>query len=56
MFNKLDKETCSEFGEFISFMRQSIGMSQAELGERLGVDRKVVSRWEKGVSLMRYDI
>ncbi|HIW84603.1 MAG TPA: helix-turn-helix domain-containing protein, partial [Candidatus Dorea gallistercoris] len=35
-------------GEFIARMRKEKGFTQAQLGERLGVTNKTVSRWETG--------
>lgn len=35
-------------GAFIAQARKERGLSQAELGERLGVTNKTVSRWENG--------
>ena len=37
-------------GERISQYRRSLGVSQEELGARLGVSRQAVSKWEKGLS------
>lgn len=31
-------------------LRKQAGMSQEELGERLGVSRQTISKWENGVS------
>lgn len=33
---------------FITALREGLGLTQAELGERLGVDKLSVSRWERG--------
>ena len=38
-------------GQFIAQLRQEKGLTQAQLGQRLGVTNKTVSRWENGVSL-----
>lgn len=35
-------------GKFISTMRKQRGLTQEQLGERLGVTNKTVSRWETG--------
>lgn len=33
---------------YIRSLREALGMTQAELGERLGVDKMTVARWEWG--------
>ena len=33
----------------ITSARQRLGLSQAALAERLGVDQATISRWERGV-------
>ena len=35
---------------FISNVRRALGMTQAECGEAIGVDKMTVSRWERGTS------
>lgn len=37
-----------KIGALIAACRKEKGMTQAELGERLGVTNKTVSRWETG--------
>ncbi len=37
-----------QIGKFISALRRQEGLTQEELGERLGVTNKTVSRWENG--------
>lgn len=37
-----------EIGKFIAELRNEKGMTQSELGERIGVTNKTVSRWENG--------
>ena len=39
-----------EIGKFISDRRKEMGLTQAQLAEKLGVSDKSVSRWENGVS------
>lgn len=36
------------FGNYICELREKRGLSQSQLGERLGVTNKAVSRWENG--------
>lgn len=36
------------FGNFICELREKKGLSQSQLGEKLGVTNKAVSRWENG--------
>lgn len=36
-------------GEAIRNMRRRIGVTQQQLGDRLGVDQATVSRWERGI-------
>ena len=33
---------------YITTLREALGLTQKELGERLGVDKMTVSRWERG--------
>lgn len=40
-----------KIGEFLSRVRKERGMTQAELGEKLGVGQRTVSRWETGRNL-----
>lgn len=40
-----------EIGSFLQAMRKKAGLSQAEMGERLGVTFQSVSNWERGESL-----
>lgn len=39
----------SKFGKFISDQRKSLGMTQADLGNKLMVTDKAVSKWERGL-------
>ena len=38
-----------KFGAFLQARRKELGMTQADLGEKLHVTAKAVSRWERGV-------
>jgi len=42
---------CKKIGEYIQVKRKAIGLTQAELGDMLGVTSKAVSKWECGVAL-----
>ena len=39
----------SKFGKFISDQRKVLGMTQADLGKKLMVTDKAVSKWERGL-------
>ena len=43
----MEKKT---IGGFLAALRRTSGMTQKELGERVGVSDKAVSRWENGLS------
>ena len=43
-------------GRFLSELRKSHGMTQEQLGERLGVTGKTISRWETGNYLPPVDM
>jgi transcriptional regulator with XRE-family HTH domain len=38
-----------QIGERIRTLRRAAGLSQIQLGERVGVDHKTISRWENAV-------
>ena len=40
-----------QFGAFICELRKEKGMTQKELGEKLGITDKAISKWERGGSL-----
>lgn len=35
-------------GEFLATLRKEKGLTQAQLGEEIGVTNKTISRWENG--------
>ncbi|MBQ3409152.1 MAG: helix-turn-helix domain-containing protein [Clostridia bacterium] len=39
-----------KFGKFIKEQRQNLGLTQKDLGEKLNVTDKAVSKWERGLS------
>lgn len=40
-----------KIGEFISKSRKSVGLTQEQLAEKLGVSKNAVSKWERGLNL-----
>lgn len=40
-----------QIGKFISELRKAQGLTQEQLGEKIGVTNKTVSRWETGTYL-----
>ncbi|WEG18579.1 helix-turn-helix domain-containing protein [Alkalihalophilus pseudofirmus] len=44
-----------EFGQFINFMRKSVGWSLSKLAEKIGVHENTLSRWEKGMKIAKHD-
>ena len=45
-----------QVGKFISELRKEKGMTQEELGQKVGVTNKTVSRWETGTYLPSADV
>ena len=45
-----------EFGNRLCALRKAAGLSQAQLGERLHVTNKAVSKWENGRAMPGLDI
>ena len=39
-----------KIGKYIAGKRKSLGMTQTQLAEKLGMSDKSVSKWERGVS------
>lgn len=40
-----------KIGKYIAGKRKSLGMTQKQLAEKLGMSDKSVSKWERGVSV-----
>lgn len=40
----------NNIGEFIQQSRKAKGLTQKDLGDRIGVSDKTISKWENGVS------
>lgn len=41
----------TQIGKFIAVLRKERGLTQWQLGDKIGVTNKTVSRWETGVYL-----
>lgn len=46
-----EKLTKQEFADFVRFMRQSIGLSQLDFADDVGVSIHAVKRWESAKAL-----
>ena len=44
------------FGNFVCMLREKIGLTQAEVAEKLGVTAAAVSKWENGSSKPRVEV
>jgi DNA-binding XRE family transcriptional regulator len=53
---QISKEEMKEYGEFFKAMRQSIGLTQKQMAEEVGVFSTTVYRWEKGYRIPKKDI
>ena len=42
-----------KIGKYIASKRKSLGMTQKQLAEKLGMSDKSVSKWERGVSIVK---
>jgi transcriptional regulator with XRE-family HTH domain len=49
------KHTAQTNADFVRAARERLGITQAEFGERLGVSKRTVIRWEQGSVLKRRD-
>lgn len=47
----MDPINNEKFGHFVAARRRALGLTQKELGDRLFVSDKTVSKWERGASL-----
>ena len=45
----------TKIGKFIAALRKKNGMMQEQLGEKLGVTSKTVSRWENGSDMPDFE-
>lgn len=45
-----------KIGKFIAALRKDKGLTQEQLGEKLGVTNKTISRWENGDSLLSENV
>lgn len=45
-----------QIGKFIAELRKEQGLTQEQLGEKIGVTNKTVSRWETGTYLPPADV
>ena len=46
-----NKMNLVQIGKFISGLRKEQGLTQEQLGEKIGVTNKTISRWETGTYL-----
>lgn len=51
-YRKEDIMNQEKIGKFIASQRKTIGLTQEELAEKLGITKNAVSKWERGLSLM----
>ena len=51
IFYKEQSMDSKKIGATIAMLRTSKNMTQADLGDRIGVTFQAVSKWERGVSL-----
>ena len=50
IFTEVTEMDLKKIGKFIAFLRKENGYTQEQLGEKIGVTNKTISRWETGVS------
>lgn len=44
----------NKVGKFIASLRKAKGLTQQELGDKLFVTNKAVSKWERGISHIKW--
>ncbi len=49
IFTEVTEMDLKKIGKFIAFLRKENGYTQEQLGEKIGVTNKTISRWETGV-------
>ena len=50
IFTEVTEMDLKKIGKFIAVLRKENGYTQEQLGEKIGVTNKTISRWETGVS------
>ena len=55
MYNQLNSDLV-ETGDKIRMIRETLGLSQDELAERMGLCKNSIYRYEKGIASMKLDI
>ena len=55
MYNQLNSDLV-ETGDKIRMIRETLGLSQDELAERMGLCKNSIYRYEKGIAPMKLDI
>lgn len=56
LFSGGESNGFKKIGEFLAELRKEQGLTQEQLGEKIGVTNKTISRWETGVYLPPADI
>jgi len=49
IFTEVTEMDLKKIGKFIAVLRKENGYTQEQLGEKIGVTNKTISRWETGV-------
>lgn len=53
---QITKEEMLEYGQFMRNMRESVGLTRAEMGEEMGVYTSTIRRWEVNGVIPQRDI